>query len=318
MTNQNNITDYNKFHYSVMKSETIDCLDIKPDGVYVDCTTGAGGHSYEIASRLSEKGRLICFDQDINAINLAKKRLEEFQDKVTFVNANFQDVWQILKNMGIEEIDGAVIDLGVSSMQLNEAERGFAYMKDGPLSMTMNPEQEFTAYNLVNEYSEKELERVLRVWGEEKFSSRIARKIIETREEAPIKTTLELAAVIDSAIPMKAKKNGGHPAKRSFQAIRIETNSEITIIEPTLRSLVDILKKGGILAVISFHSLEDRVVKHTLASYEGRCTCPPDFPVCVCGCKAVIKASKPISPTKEELEINPPSHSAKLRYAVKL
>lgn len=317
MTENNNV-DYNKFHYSVMKSETIESLNIKPDGIYVDCTAGAGGHSYEIASRLCGDGRLICFDQDINAINIAKERLSSFSDRVTFVNANFQDVWQILKNMGIEQVDGALIDLGVSSMQLNEADRGFAYMKDGPLSMTMNPEQEFTAYTLVNEYSEKELERVLRVWGEEKFSSRIANRIVAKREEAPIKTTLELAKIIDEAIPAKAKKVGGHPAKRSFQAIRIEVNKEIDIIEPTLRSLVDLLAPGGVLAVISFHSLEDRIVKHTIASYEGRCTCPPGFPVCVCGCKAILKASKPVLPSKEELEINPPSHSAKLRCAVKL
>lgn len=311
------IINYDQLHYSVMKSETIESLKIKKDGVYVDCTCGAGGHSYEIASRL-DGGRLIAFDQDSSALDIARVRLAPFSDRVTFVNANFQDVEAILKDMGIEKIDGAVIDLGVSSMQLNRPERGFAYMKEGPLSMTMNPDQSFTAYNVVNEYSEKELEKILRVYGEEKFSQRIASAIVSARESAPIKTTTELVGIIDSAIPMKAKKTGGHPAKRTFQAIRIEVNRELNVIEPALRGLIDLLKPGGILSVISFHSLEDRIVKHTFVSYQGRCTCPPDFPVCVCGCRASIKAEKPMSPSEEEIAINPPSHSARLRVAVKL
>jgi 16S rRNA (cytosine1402-N4)-methyltransferase len=308
---------YDQIHYSVMKKESIDALCIKPDGIYLDCTTGAGGHSFSIAEQLSGDGRLICLDTDKNALAIAMERLSRYSDKVTFVNSNFCEVGRVLDELGIQKVDGAIIDLGVSSMQLREADRGFAYMLDGPLDMRMNPDADFSAYDVVNNYSEDELKRVLKDWGEEKFAPQIARKIVSKRQEAPIETTYELVSVIESAVPGSAKKNG-HPAKRTFQAIRIEVNRELDIIKPTLETLIDRLNKEGILAVITFHSLEDRIVKHTFSSKTGKCTCPPGFPVCVCGCKAEIKVYKDVAPSKEEIEKNPPSHSARLRCAKKL
>ncbi len=309
--------DYDKIHYSVMKKESIEALNIDPDGIYLDLTTGAGGHSLCIAERLSEKGRLICFDTDKNALAIAEERLEAYKDKITFVNMNFSEVGGVLDTMGIEKINGAVIDLGVSSMQLKEAERGFAYMLDGPLDMRMNPDQAFSAYDVVNTYSEAELKRVLKDWGEEKFAPQIARKIIARREKEKIRTTLELVDVIEGAVPAAAKK-GGHPAKKTFQAIRIEVNNETNIIKPTLEAVIDRLEKDGVIAVITFHSLEDRIVKHTFNSKTGKCTCPPGFPVCICGCKAEIKVFKDLAPSEKEVELNPPSHSARLRCAKKL
>lgn len=312
-----NMKNYDEIHYSVMKTEAIDALEIKPDGIYVDCTTGAGGHSYSIAEKLSSKGRLICFDQDKNALAIARERLSEFSDRVEFVNSNFSEAGNILDAMGIEGIDGVLIDLGVSSMQLREAERGFAYMLDGPLDMRMNPDAELSAYDVVNTYSEGELRRILKEWGEEKFAAAIAKKIVARREKEEIKTTFDLVSVVESAVPAAAKK-GGHPAKRTFQAIRIEVNMELLVIKPTLDVLIGKLNRDGVIAVITFHSLEDRIVKHTFAEKTGKCTCPPGFPVCVCGCKAEIKVYKDISPCKEEIEKNPPSHSARLRCAKKL
>ena len=309
--------NYDQIHYSVMKSESIQALSIKPDGTYLDCTTGAGGHSLEIARALSSNGRLVCLDTDKNALAIARERLAEYSDRVVFVNSNFSEVDKVLDELGIDKLDGAIIDLGVSSMQLREADRGFAYMLDGPLDMRMNPDANFSAYDVVNSYSESELKRILKDWGEEKFAPQIARRIVASREDKPIETTYELVSVIEGALPGYAKK-GGHPTKRTFQAIRIEVNRELDIIKPTLESLINRLKKEGILAVITFHSLEDRIVKHTFSSKTGKCTCPPGFPVCVCGCKAEIKVFKDMAPSKEEIEKNPPSHSARLRCVMKL
>lgn len=310
--------NYDEIHYSVMKAETINALEIKPDGIYVDCTTGAGGHSYSIAEKLSGKGRLICFDTDRNALAIAKERLAPFADRIEFVNTNFSEAGAILDAMGIDGIDGVVIDLGVSSMQIREAERGFAYMLDGPLDMRMNPDGELSAYDVVNTYSENELKRIMKELGEEKFAASIAKKIVAVREAQPIKTTFDLVSVIESAIPAAAAKKGGHPAKRVFQALRCHVNMELEVIKPTLEALIKRLRPEGIIAVITFHSLEDRIVKHTFAEKTGKCTCPPGFPVCVCGCKAEIKVYKDMSPSKEEIEKNPPSHSARLRCARKL
>lgn len=309
------MTDYDSIHYSVMKRESIDALEIKRGGIYVDCTCGAGGHSEAIANLLGGEGMLISIDEDSSALDIAKKRLENYSN-IIFVNDNFSNIDNILDDNGISQIDGAVIDLGVSSMQLRDGERGFAYMIDGPLDMRMNQSEGMSAADIVNTYSENELCRIIREYGEEKFASSIARKIVAQRQIRPIGTTAELSALIESVTP--ANRKGGHPAKRTFQALRIEVNHELEIIQPTLNSLINRLKKGGVLAVISFHSLEDRIVKKTFASKTGRCVCPPEFPVCVCGAKAEIKLMKDIAPSDRELSENKPSHSARLRCAKKL
>lgn len=303
--------------YSVLKSEVLEALRIDPNGIYVDCTAGGGGHSLAIAERLTG-GRLIAIDQDADAIEAASKRLAPVIDRVTLVRSNFKNVSAILAEQGVTGIDGALIDLGVSSHQLDDASRGFSYMQDAPLDMRMDREIPFSAMDLVNTYSEAELRRVLWDWGEEKFAPQIARRIVAEREKAPIERTLQLADLIKEAIPAKARQGGHHPAKRSFQAIRIEVNHELDLIEPSLRSLVESLRPGGRLAVITFHSLEDRVTKKTFASYEGICTCPPDFPVCVCGCKKIGRALKAVTPGEKELEENPRSRSARLRTFEKL
>ncbi len=305
-------------HYSVMKGECIDALAIKEDGIYVDCTCGGGGHSLEIVKKL-KSGRLVCIDQDDAALAAVKQRLAGYEDRYVAVKSNFSNVSEVLKSLEIAGIDGALIDLGVSSYQLDTAERGFSYMKDAPLDMRMDQNQEFSAYQLVNEYSEQELKRVLYDWGEEKFAPQIARAIVKKRGEAPIKTTVELSDLIKSVMPAKAKLVGHHPAKKSFQAIRIEVNKELDIIEPTLRALVYALNPGGRLAVITFHSLEDRITKQTFASLAKGCTCPPSFPICVCGNKPQIKLlEKGRAPGEQELEENPRSRSARLRTAEKL
>ena len=305
-------------HYSVMKSESIDALAIKEDGVYVDCTCGGGGHSLEIVKRLTT-GRLICIDQDDAALAAVKQRLAGYEDRYVAVKSNFSNVSEVLKSLEIEGIDGALIDLGVSSYQLDTAERGFSYMKDAPLDMRMDQNQEFSAYQLVNDYSEQELKRVLYDWGEEKFAPQIARAIVRARENAPIRTTVELSDLIKSVMPAKVKMVGHLPAKKSFQAIRIEVNRELDIIEPTLRALVYALKPGGRLAVITFHSLEDRITKQTFAALAKGCTCPPSFPICVCGNKPQIRLTeKGSAPSQKELEENPRSRSARLRAAEKL
>lgn len=306
-------------HYSVLLNESIDGLNIKPDGIYVDCTLGGGGHSLEILKRL-QNGRLIAVDQDADAIAASKVRLVDYLDKVTFVHDNFSNIGSALDELGIDGIDGAVIDLGVSSYQLDTPERGFSYMHDAPLDMRMNPEGGLTARDVVNTYPEAELKRIIFDYSEERFAGRIAAKICAAREEKPVETTFELVDIIRSAIPAKSREDGPHPAKRTFQAIRIEVNSELSVIAPTLDSLVDALNPGGRLSVITFHSLEDRIVKQSFAGYSKGCTCPPDFPVCVCGHKPKLKiiTHKPILPGERELDENPRSRSAKLRIAEKL
>lgn len=316
--------EINFSHYSVMLGECIDILDIKPDGIYVDCTLGGGGHSLEIAKRLTSGGRLICIDTDECAIRAAKKRLCDYSDRITFVHGNFSDISEILRDLGIDGIDGAIIDLGVSSYQLDTPERGFSYNTDAPLDMRMNaegsPEKTKSAYTVVNTYSESELRRILFEYGEENFAPKIASAIVKAREGAPIKTTLELVDIIKSVMPKKALAVGHHPAKRTFQAIRIEVNNELDIIAPTLRALIGAMKSGGVLAVLTFHSLEDRAVKKTFAELAQGCTCPPSFPVCICGNKPKIEilTRKPVLPSAEELAENNRSHSAKLRAARKI
>ena len=300
-------------HYSVLKNEAIEALNIKENGIYVDCTAGGGGHSLEILKRLSPEGRLFCIDRDDAALKACAERLKDYEGRFC------TDVGEVLKNEGIGRIDGALLDLGVSSYQLDTAERGFSYMKDAPLDMRMDQSQSFSAYDVVNGYGEGELRRVLYHWGEEQFAPRIARAIVQKREKEPIGTTLELAEIIKGAVPLKARATGHHPAKKSFQAIRIEVNKELDIIEPTLRILVSLLQKGGRIAVITFHSLEDRITKQTFASLAKGCTCPPDFPVCVCGKKPQIRLlDKGTEPGEKELEENPRSRSARLRSAEKL
>lgn len=307
-------------HYSVLLNESIDGLNIKPDGIYVDCTLGGGGHSEAIASKLTGGGRLIAIDQDSAAINASKKRLAPYTDRIEFVRNNFSNVGEVLSGLGIEKIDGAVIDLGVSSYQLDTPERGFSYMHDAPLDMRMDPDGELSAYEVVNTYSEDRLKKIIFEYSEERFAPRIAARICAAREAKPIETTYELVDIIKSAIPAKAREDGPHPAKRTFQAIRIEVNSELSIIEPTLNSLIYALGEGGRLSVITFHSLEDRIVKQSFKEASKGCTCPSNFPVCVCGNKPKLKVitGKPILPSEKELDENPRSRSAKLRIAEKL
>ena len=302
-----------------MPQECIEGLNIKPDGIYVDATTGGGGHSYLIAERLSEQGRLICFDRDDDALAAAGKRLSKFNN-VTFVKSNFEHIEPVLHEMGIHEIDGILFDLGVSSYQLDNAERGFSYMQDAALDMRMDRTEGLSAYDVVNSYSEFDLRRILFDYGEERFAPRIAAKIVQARGNKPIETTGELVALIKSAIPAAARDGGHHPAKRSFQAIRIEVNSELDVIRPALESAMERLGPGGRMAVITFHSLEDRIVKQTFADMASGCTCPRGLPVCVCGKQPRVKviSRKPILPDNEELESNPRSRSAKLRVAEKL
>lgn len=305
-------------HVSVLLDECIEGLAIDPDGIYADLTAGGGGHSLEIVRRL-KGGRLIAIDRDDDALRAAGERLRDYKDKVTFVKSNFSEIKDVLDSLGIEKIDGALIDLGVSSFQLDEAGRGFSYMKDAPLDMRMDRSEGKTAFDVVNGYSESELKRVIFVYGEEKFAPRIARNICERRAEKKIETTFELNEVIDLSIPKKGRPDG-HPSKRTFQAIRIEVNGELDAIRPALEGAVEKLAVGGRLAVISFHSLEDRIVKQTFASLAKGCTCPPSFPVCVCGKKPKITLvnRKPILPSEEECERNPRSKSAKLRIAERI
>lgn len=306
-------------HYSVMKNMAVEALNIRPDGIYVDCTAGGGGHSLEIVRRLSAGGRLICFDRDDDALKACRKRLDAFGDRFSAVKCNFADAGEVLKRMDVPHIDGALLDLGVSSYQLDTPERGFSYMKDAPLDMRMDRAQEFSAYDVVNGYGEEQLKRVLYRFGEEKFAPQIARAIVKSRKQKPIESTLELSEIIKAAIPARARIGGHHPAKKSFQAIRIEVNGELEVIEPTLRTLVSMLNPGGRLVVITFHSLEDRITKQTFSSLAAGCTCPPDFPVCVCGKKPVVRLiDKGRAPEESELEENPRSRSAKLRSVEKL
>ena len=304
-------------HISVLLNECIEGLDIKPDGLYVDCTTGGGGHSFEIAKRLTSNGRLICIDRDKEALEAAKKRLEPFWDRITFINDNFLNLETILDG---QNPDGILIDLGVSSYQLDTPERGFSYMHDAPLDMRMAQNIGFSAFDVVNRYDETELARIIYEYGEERFSRRVAAAIVRARSVKAIETTHELAEIVSKAIPQKPSEKGSHPEKRTFQAIRIEVNGELDVIEPAIRCGTAALKSGGRLAVITFHSLEDRLVKQTFAEMFKGCTCPSHFPVCVCGKKPVLAAvnKKPIVASAEELEMNSRAHSAKLRIATKI
>ena len=306
-------------HVSVLLNECLEGLNIKENGIYVDGTLGGAGHSSEILKRLSKEGRLIGIDQDTDALKAAKERLKDYSN-VTFVHSNFSNIENVLNNLNIDGVDGILMDLGVSSYHLDEGERGFSYMKDAPLDMSMNRENDFSAYNVVNEYSEEDLYRIIRDYGEEKFAKRIASFIVENRQEKNIETTLELVEIIKNAIPAKARREGPHPAKRTFQAIRIEVNSELSILNKTIEDGVEKLNKGGRMAIITFHSLEDRIVKNKFRDLAVSCRCPKEFPVCVCGEKAKVKiiSRKAIEPTKEEVEINPRSRSAKLRVIEKL
>ena len=287
-------------HISVLLNECLEGLNIKENGIYVDGTLGGAGHSSEILKRLSSEGRLIGIDQDTDALKAAKERLKNYSN-VTFVHSNFSSIENVLNNLNIDGVDGILMDLGVSSYQLDEGERGFSYMKDAPLDMRMNRDNDFSAYNVINEYSEEDLYRIIRDYGEEKFARRIASFIVENRQEKNIETTLELVEIIKSAIPAKARREGPHPAKRTFQAIRIEVNSELSILNKTIEDGVGKLNKGGRMAIITFHSLEDRIVKNKFRDLAVSCRCPKEFPVCVCGEKAKVKviSRKAIEPTKE-------------------
>ena len=307
-------------HRSVLLDECIEGLNIRPDGVYIDGTAGGAGHSSVIASHLSESGRLIALDQDETAVAVATERLSKFGERARVVRSNFCKLESVCRELGIEAIDGLLLDLGVSSYQLDTAERGFSYQADAPLDMRMDIRNPLTAAQVVNEYSEDALRRILFEYGEERFSSRIASNIVREREKAPIKTTGELVEIIKRSIPSASKDGGHHPAKRSFQALRIEVNAELDVIAPAIRSAVRLLKPGGRVAIITFHSLEDRIVKQTFAALAEGCTCPKSFPVCVCGNRPKVRVltRKPILPSREELEINPRSRSAKLRVAEKI
>lgn len=307
-------------HVSVLLNECIEGLNIKEDGTYADGTLGGAGHAGEVCKRLSSAGHFIGIDQDTNALKVSKERLAHVSPEVTLVHNNFFDVANILKEHAPEGIDGMLIDLGVSSHQLDEPSRGFSYMHDAPLDMRMNQESDFSAYEVVNEYSEEELHRVIKSYGEENWSKRIAQFIVEARQVKPIETTHELVDIIKRAIPAKARQDGPHPAKRTFQAIRIEVNKELDIIRPTILDVVPYLKKGGRLCIITFHSIEDRIVKHTFKELEDPCDCPKNIPICVCGKKPQVKVitRKPILPSAQELEFNPRARSAKLRIIEKL
>lgn len=303
-------------HYSVLLNECIENLNIKPDGIYVDGTLGGAGHSYQICKRLSPNGRLIGIDQDKDAICAATERLEEFKDRVTIVRSNYSDMKQVLHDLGIEKVDGILLDLGVSSFQLDTPERGFTYREeDAPLDMRMDDRQTLTARDIVNEYSENDLFRIIRDYGEDKFAKNIAKHIVAARNEYPIETTGQLNEIIRASIPMKMQANGGHPSKRTYQAIRIELNRELDVLKDNLDDMIDLLNEDGRLCIITFHSLEDRIVKSNFKKNEDPCTCPRNFPVCVCGnkSKGQVISKKPILPSEEELEQNSRSKSAKLR-----
>jgi len=307
-------------HITVLKEEAVDALAIKPDGVYVDCTLGGAGHSGLIASRLGEAGRLIAFDQDDAALAHAREALAPYAERVTFVRSNFRRLKEKLAELGIDRVDGVLFDLGVSSPQLDDADRGFSYHQDADLDMRMDRSGGITAYDVVNEWPEEDIARILFHYGEEKFSRRIAREIVAAREAAPIRTTGELTELVKKGIPAAARRTGGHPAKRSFQAIRIAVNDELGAFGEALEQAIDVAAPGGRIAVITFHSLEDRICKTAFAAKLGKCICPPDLPMCGCGAKGVLKlvGRKPIEPSAEELERNPRARSAKLRVAEKL
>ena len=303
-------------HKSVLLEETIDSLMVKPDGIYVDGTLGGGGHASEVCRRLGEGGRLIGIDQDADAIRAASERLKPYGDHVTVVRSNYVNIAQILSDLGIEKVNGIYLDLGVSSYQLDTAERGFTYRdENAPLDMRMDQRNTKTAADIVNTYTESDLYRIIRDYGEDKFAKNIAKHIVKRREEKPIETAGELTEVIKAAIPMKVRATGGHPAKRTFQAIRIELNQELEVLKNSIDTMIDLLAPGGKLSIITFHSLEDRIVKNRFRTNENPCICPPGFPVCMCGKKSKGKVitRKPILPSEVEMEENPRVKSAKLR-----
>ncbi len=314
------MSDVNFSHTSVLLYECIEALNIRDGYTYVDCTTGGGGHSLGIAKRLGKNSRLICFDRDKDAIRAASERLSDYSDKITFVNENFSSLEEILDRLGVDNLGGVLADLGCSSYQFDTPERGFSYMHDAPIDMRMDTDSSLSAYKVINEYSESELRRIIFEYGEERFAPRIASFIVKNRAENPIRTTGELAEIIKSAIPAAMRKDGPHPAKRTFQAIRIEVNGELDVIKPTINAAAKHLVPGGRIAMISFHSLEDRQVKDGYRELSRGCICPRDFPVCVCGIKPIIKEinKKPILPSNRELANNPRSRSAKLRVAEKI
>ena len=307
-------------HKSVLAQECMEGLHIRPQGIYMDATTGGGGHSLGVVQRLGEGGRLICIGRDDDALQAAGKRLEPYREKITFVKSNFSDIAAVAKDLGISQVDGILFDLGVSSYQLDAMERGFSYMNDAPLDMRMDRSQSFTAGDVVNGYSQEELKRILWDYGEERYSGRIAAAICRRREEKPIQSTVELSEIIRGAMPPQALREKQHPAKRSFQAIRIEVNGELRAVEQAVQDSVDLLAPGGRLAVITFHSLEDRIVKNIFAQQAKGCICPPEFPVCVCGRKPRLKLVHRgvITAGEEELRDNPRARSAKLRVAEKI
>lgn len=306
-------------HVSVLLNECIEGLNIKKDGIYVDCTLGGAGHSSEILKNLSKEGRLIGIDQDIEAIAAAKEKLKDYSN-VTYVNDNFYNIKNILESLKIDKVDGILMDLGVSSYQLDKAERGFSYMNDAPLDMRMNRDQEINAYHIINTYSKDNISKIIKEYGEEKFANRIADFIVREREVKPIETTFQLVEIIKKAIPAKARREGPHPAKRTFQAIRIEVNRELYILDKAVEDAVEALNPEGRIAIITFHSLEDRIIKNKFKELENPCTCPREFPICICNNKPKIKivTKKPIDPKEKEVEDNPRSRSAKLRIAEKL
>lgn len=302
-------------HVSVLLKETIDGLNIKPDGIYVDGTLGGGGHAYEVCKHLSSKGRLIGIDQDSEALEAARERLSEFEDKVTMVRSNYCEIDTILKDLDIDKVDGIVLDLGVSSYQLDNLERGFSYKADAPLDMRMDTRQMITASDVVNNYSENELYRIIRDYGEDRFAKNIAKHIVMVRKKKPLTTTGELSEIVKESIPMKFQAKGGHPAKKTFQAIRIEVNNELKVLKDSIDTMIEHLNPGGRICIITFHSLEDRIVKTKFRENENPCTCPPDFPVCVCGkvSKGKVITRKPIIPSEEEIVNNKRAKSSKLR-----
>lgn len=306
-------------HTSVLPEESVDNLSIKSNGIYVDGTTGGGGHSRLIADKLSSEGRLIAIDRDKDALDAANRNLKDVKCRVDFVHINYTEIKSVLNNLNISKIDGALLDLGVSSFQLDNEQRGFSYMKDAPLDMRMDAEDDFSAEDVVNVYSEKDLARIIREYGEEKWASRIAKFIVKERQSGRIETTGQLVEIIKSAIPAGARREGPHPAKRTFQAIRIEVNDELKGLEDAVENFMDVLEVEGRFCVITFHSLEDRIVKNKFKDRENPCICPPEFPVCVCGRKPDIKiiTKKPILPAEEGIEMNPRSRSAKLRCVEK-
>lgn len=306
-------------HVSVLLNECIEYLNIKKDGIYVDGTMGGAGHSSEIIKRLDSNGQLIGIDQDVNALNASKERLKSYKN-VKYAHSNFKNIKNVLEDLGVDKVDGILLDLGVSSHQLDVPERGFSYMNDAPLDMRMNKDEAISAKDIVNDYSKEELQRIIWNFGEDRWASRIAEFIVKSREDKPIETTFELVDIIKAAVPASARREGPHPAKRTFQAIRIEVNKEIDILENTILDCLDVLNTSGRLCIITFHSLEDRIVKNTFKNKQNPCTCPPDFPVCICGNKKEVKviSRKPIIPSNLEIKENPRARSAKLRVAEKI